>query len=60
MNRATNKELLKTLSKRLSTTSDPISRRALFEAHYLHRIVEAVLTGDIRSLPESTSHRKWA
>lgn len=60
MNRELNTTLMQSLYQQLATTSDPLSRRALFEAHYIHQIIEAVLTENIDSLPESTSHRKWA
>jgi|SaaInlV_120m_DNA_3_1039746.scaffolds.fasta_scaffold184952_1 hypothetical protein len=59
MNRTLNTEMMTTVRSQLSKTSDPLTRHALFEALYQHTIIEAVLTEDIDSLPESTCHRSW-
>jgi hypothetical protein len=60
MDRNTNTCMMQSLYQQLASTSDPLVRRALFEAHYQHQIIEAVLTENIASLPESTCHRRWA
>ena len=60
MNRKLNAEMKAAVRSRLSETSDPLTRHALFEALYQHSIIEAVLTENIDSLPESTCHRSWA
>ena len=56
MNRSTNIECLQAIYQQLNATSDPLALRALAEARYLHQIIEAVLTANIDSLPETTPH----
>ena len=60
MDRTLNTTMMQSLYQQLATTSDPLARRALFEAHYQHQIIEAILTENIASLPETTTHRSWA
>jgi hypothetical protein len=60
MNRELNTTMMQSLYQQLACTSNPMARRALFEAHYLHQIIEAVLSENIASLPETTARRPWA
>lgn len=60
MDRTLNTTMMQSLYQQLASTSDPMTRRALFEAHYQHQIIEAILTENIASLPETTVRRPWA
>lgn len=60
MNRELNTAMMQSLYQQLATTKDELARRALFEAHYQHQIIEAVLSENIASLPETTVRRPWA
>lgn len=60
MDRTLNTTMMQSLYQQLASTSDPLARRALFEAHYQHQIIEAILSENIGSLPETTARRPWA
>ena len=51
MNREQNIECMQRLYQDMACTSDPLELRAYHELHYLFRIVEAVLSENIDSLP---------
>lgn len=51
MNYATNRELLQRVGKDLALASDTNQRTILAQVHYIHRIVDAMLTESIDTLP---------
>ena len=51
MDRLENIEHLQHSYQAMACTSDPLEMRVLLEVHYLHTIIEAMLTENIDSLP---------
>lgn len=51
MNYATNRELLQRVGKDLALATDNNQRLILAQVHYIHRIVDAMLTEDVDNLP---------
>lgn len=51
MTRTQNLEAMFEINRVMARTTDPMARKSLSRAHYLHRIVEAILTNNVASLP---------
>lgn len=51
MTRVENLDAIFEINRIMARTADPMARKNLSRAHYLHRIVEAILTENVSSLP---------